>query len=58
MKKKVNLFSPELSYSTPESKVLGVSTESFLCNSYNETGLQVFSESNGSVENESDDWDF
>lgn len=58
MKKKVNRILPESEYSAPESNVLGVSNESFLCNSYNDSGLQVFNELNGSVEDESGEWDF
>ena len=58
MKKKVNRILPESEYSAPESNVLGFSNESFLCNSYNDSGLQVFNELNRSVEDESGEWDF
>lgn len=45
-------------YEAPSIEVLSVSMEGVLCQSGLKTGLQDFSEVDGSVEDQSNDWKF
>lgn len=45
-------------YEAPSIEVLSVSMEGVLCQSGLKTGLQDFSEDDGSVKDQSSDWDF